>query len=58
MSNLIDQMDWGKPILLYVKDPEWEAEVKAEVDIVPVKGKQDTLVTYFVEGKKMKIFER
>ena len=35
MTNLINEMEWGKPILPRVKDPEWEAEVNAELGMVP-----------------------
>ena len=35
MTNLINEMEWGKPILPRVKDSEWEAEVHAELGMVP-----------------------
>lgn len=35
MTNLINEMEWGEPILPSVEDPEWETEVKTELGAVP-----------------------
>ncbi len=35
MTQVINKMEWGDPILPIVEDPEWEAQVKAEVGSVP-----------------------
>ena len=35
MAKLINDIEWGEPILPIVGDPEWEAEVKADMGMVP-----------------------
>jgi alkylhydroperoxidase family enzyme len=35
MAQLINDIEWGEPILPIVRDPEWEAEVKADMGMVP-----------------------
>ena len=35
MAQLINDIEWGEPILPIVRDPEWEAEVKADIGMVP-----------------------
>jgi len=35
MAHLINDIDWGEPLLPIVRDPEWEAEVKAAFGMVP-----------------------
>jgi alkylhydroperoxidase family enzyme len=35
MANLINEMEWGEPILPRFEDHEWETEVKAELGMVP-----------------------
>ena len=35
MAQLINDIEWGDPILPIVRDSEWEAEVKADMGIVP-----------------------
>lgn len=35
MVQLLHEIEWGDPILPVVKDPEWEAEVKADVGYMP-----------------------
>jgi alkylhydroperoxidase family enzyme len=35
MAKLINEIEWGEPILPRVQDPEWEAEVEAELGTVP-----------------------
>ena len=34
MAKLINDIEWGEPILPIVQDPEWEAEVKADMGMV------------------------
>ncbi len=35
MAQLINDIEWGEPTLPIVHDPEWEAEVKADIGRVP-----------------------
>lgn len=35
MAQLLNEIEWGNPILPAVKDPEWEAEVKADIGHMP-----------------------
>ncbi len=35
MAQLMNEMEWGEPILPAVADPEWEAKVKAEMGTIP-----------------------
>ena len=35
MAQLINDIEWGEPNLPIVRDPEWEAEVKADLGMVP-----------------------
>lgn len=35
MTQIIHEMEWGDPILPIVEDPEWEAQVKAEIGVFP-----------------------
>lgn len=35
MAQLINDIEWGEPTLPSVQDPEWEAEVKADMGMVP-----------------------
>jgi len=35
MAQLIHDLEWGEPVLPVVRDPEWEAEVKAYQGMVP-----------------------
>jgi alkylhydroperoxidase family enzyme len=34
-AKLINDIEWGEPVLPIVRDPEWEAEVKADMGMVP-----------------------
>lgn len=35
MAQLINDIEWGEPVLPIVRDPEWETEVKADIGMVP-----------------------
>ncbi len=35
MAQLMNEIEWGEPILPSVEDPEWEAKVKAEMGTIP-----------------------
>ncbi|MCP4368136.1 MAG: hypothetical protein GY797_08545 [Deltaproteobacteria bacterium] len=35
MAQLMNEIEWGEPILPIVDDPEWEAEVKAAMGTIP-----------------------
>lgn len=35
MAQLLNEIEWGQPILPSVKIPEWEAEIKADIGFVP-----------------------
>ncbi len=35
MNQILNEMEWGDPILPIVEDPEWEAQVVAEIGMLP-----------------------